>query len=156
MYGNNVLTNGKALPAPMQAEARAGTIDPVDYTDANPSWGWAAGAGISTATELLRWVQAMVGGNLLNADLQARRLASVQTIEPGNPASAGYGWALAKFGPLYGHTGELPGYNSFMGHDPVNRVTLVVWTNLAPAPDGRDPATAIADALIGKIYAAPK
>lgn len=59
---------------------------------------------------------------------------------------------IAKFGKLYGHTGELPGFNSFAGHDPANQVTLVVWTNLAPTPDGRDPATTIARTLIGKIY----
>ena len=155
MYGNNVLTMGSppALPDDMQAAARAGTLAPGDQTEANPSWGWAAGAGISTANDLVAWVQALVGGKLLNADLQARRLASVLPIDPSNPNSASYGWGIAKFGNLYGHTGELPGYNSFMGHDPVNGVTLVVWANLAPAVDGRDPATTIAAALIGLLYA---
>jgi D-alanyl-D-alanine carboxypeptidase len=154
MYGNNVLTMGSppSLPNDMQVAARAGTLAPGDYTEANPSWGWAAGAGISTANDLVAWVEALVSGKLLNPDLQARRLASVLPIEPSNPNSASYGWAIAKFGNLYGHTGELPGYNSFMGHDPVNRVTLVVWANLAPTVDGRDPATAIARALIGLLY----
>jgi D-alanyl-D-alanine carboxypeptidase len=155
MYGSNVLTMGSppALPADMQAAARAGTLAPGDHTEANPSWGWAAGAGISTANDLVVWVQELVGGKLLNADLQARRLASVLPTDPTNPNSASYGWAIAKFGNLYGHTGELPGYNSFMGHDPVNGVTLVVWANLAPTVDGRDPATTIARELIGLLYA---
>jgi D-alanyl-D-alanine carboxypeptidase len=39
-----------------------------------------------------------------------------------------------------------------MGPDPVRKVTLVVWTNLGPAPDGRDPATTIARAPIGHVY----
>jgi D-alanyl-D-alanine carboxypeptidase len=60
---------------------------------------------------------------------------------------------IAKFGHMYGHTGEMPGYNSFMGHDPVNNVTLVVWSNLAPTADGRDPATTIARSLVGMLYA---
>ena len=155
MYGNNVLTMGTPpdLPPDMQAAARAGTIAPGDQTDANPSWGWAAGAGISTANDLVTWVRALVRGGLLNADLQSRRLASVRPIDPGNPMSAGYGWGIAKFGPMFGHTGELPGYNSFMGHDPMRDVTLVIWTNLAPSVDGRDPATAIARELIFMIYA---
>ena len=155
MYGDNVLTMGSppALPENMQAAARVGTLAPGDQTVANPSWGWAAGAGISTANDLVTWVQALVSGKLLNADMQARRLASVRPIDPSNPNSASYGWAIAKFGNLYGHTGELPGYNSFMGHDPVNGVTLVVWTNLAPSVDGRDPATTIARELIGMLYA---
>ena len=101
----------------------------------------------------MTWVQALVGGTLLNADWQVRRLASVLPTDPRDPNGALYGWGIAKFGNLYGHTGELPGYNSFMGHDPVNGVTLVVWTNLAPTVDGRDPATTIAKALIGLLYA---
>lgn len=153
MYGNNLLTMGSppALPTAMQAAAKAGTLKPNDYTGSNPSWGWAAGAGISTANELVIWVQALVGGKLLNAEMQKKRLASVQAT---NPDSAQYGLGIAKFGgKLYGHTGELPGFNSFMGHDPDNGVTLVVWTNLAPSVDGRDPASEIAKSLIGQIYA---
>lgn len=154
MYGNNVLTmdSPPALPESMQAAAHSGALPPVDQTGANPSWGWAAGAGISTANDLATWVEAMVGGTLLNSELQAQRLRSVVPIDPDNPNSAGYGWGLAKFGKLYGHTGELPGYNSFMGYDPENGVTLVVWTNLAPSVDGRDPATTIAATLIGMLY----
>lgn len=152
MYGTNVLTMDGALPEAMQQEARDGVIMPGDQTEANPSWGWAAGAGISTARELLVWVEALVGGKLLNEEMQTLRLASVKPIDPDNPNTAYYGLGIAKFGQLYGHTGELPGYNSFMGHDPDNKVSLVVWTNLAPSVDGRDPATTIAAALINQVY----
>ena len=154
MYGTNVLTmDTPALPVSLQTAARAGTLAPVDWTDASPSWTWAAGEGISTADDLLAWVQSLVAGKLLNADLQARRLASVQPTKPNDASSAWYGMGIAKFGHMYGHTGEMPGYNSFMGHDPVNNVTLVVWSNLAPAADGRDPATTIARSLVGMLYA---
>ncbi|MXR69890.1 serine hydrolase [Shewanella sp. JBTF-M18] len=152
MYGTNVLTMDGALPEAMQQEARDGVITPGDQTHANPSWGWAAGAGISTARELQVWVEALVGGKLLNEEMQKLRLASVKPIDSDNPNTAYYGLGIAKFGQLYGHTGELPGYNSFMGHDPENKVTLVVWTNLAPSVDGRDPATTIAAALINQLY----
>lgn len=155
MYGSNVLTMGSppALPADMQAAARAGTLAPVDHTADNPSWGWSAGAGYSTANELATFVKAMVGGKLLDPAMQAKRLASLQPVDPDDPNSPQYGWGIAKFGALYGHTGELPGYNTFMGYDPVNDVTLIVWTNLEPTPDGSAAATAIARELIGKIYA---
>jgi D-alanyl-D-alanine carboxypeptidase len=152
MYGDNVLTMGP-LPPEMVAAARAGTLAPGDQTDANPSWAWAAGAGISTANDLVKIVTAMVEGGLLDPEMQAKRLASVRPMNPADPASPAYGWNIAKFGPVYGHTGELPGYNTFMGHDPVNDITVVVWANSAPAADGRAPATEIAKALIGAIYA---
>ncbi|QOT22325.1 serine hydrolase [Paenarthrobacter sp. YJN-D] len=154
-YGDNVLTmTNPALPEDMQKEAAAGTLAPNDVTDVNPSWAWAAGSGISTTTDLKILGEALVNGKLLDAGLQQQRLDSVIPTNPENPDRASYGWGIAKFGKLYGHTGELPGFNTFMGSDPANGVTLVVWTNLAPAADGRDPAVTIARSLIGKVYQA--
>ena len=64
-----------------------------------------------------------------------------------------YGMGLAKLGTeFYGHTGELPGYNSYMGYDPVNKMTVVVWSNLAPGAKGTAPATTIARELIDELY----
>lgn len=154
VFGTNMDTlTDPALPEQMQVAAKDGSLQPNDVTNVNPSWAWAAGAGISTANDLVTWVQALVGGKLLGADLQAQRLASVQPTSP-DAGSAEYGWGIAKMGPMFGHTGELPGFNSFMGHDPVNKVTLVVWANLAPAANGQDPATTMAKEIIGKVYPA--
>lgn len=154
MYTDNVMTiASNAIPADLLFDAKAGTFTPKDQTNANPSWGWAAGAGISTAADLANYVEALVDGRLLSPEMQKIRMDSLRPTSD-NPSAARYGYALAQFGPMYGHTGELPGYNTFMGRDPVNRVTLIVWANLAPAPDGRDPATTIAREMLGQIYAA--
>ncbi len=153
MYGTNVSTLATAaLPAAEQAAAEAGTLLPNDVTDENPSWGWSAGAALSTIGDLATWVTALVDGHLLNPEWQRRRLASVQSTDPTNPDAAGYGWAIARFGPMYGHTGELPGFQSFAGRDPDQRITLVVWANLNSAPDGRPVATTIARDLLATIY----
>jgi D-alanyl-D-alanine carboxypeptidase len=154
-FGTNVDTiDSLVLPPEVQAGARDGTLEPMDVTDLNPSWAWTAGGGISTAEDLADYVEALVGGRLLSPELQQQRIASVQPIVPGDPASPGYGFALAAFGPLYGHTGELPGTNSFMGHDPVRDITVVTWTSTAPAADGRGPAVELAKAVIAELYAA--
>jgi CubicO group peptidase (beta-lactamase class C family) len=153
-FGTNVETiDSNVLSPEVQEAARTGTLEPMDVTDANPSWAWTAGAGISTAGDLADYVEALVGGGLLSPELQEERIASVQPLDPADPASPGYGLALAGFGPLYGHTGELPGTNSFMGHDPVEDITVVTWTSTAPAPDGRDPAVQLARAVIDELYA---
>lgn len=155
-FGTNMLTlTDPALPPDMQEQAKTGTLAPTDVTGANPSWAWAAGAGVSTAADLVTWVEALTGGRMLDADMQAKRMASIQPVDPTHPESVGYGWGIAKMGPMYGHTGELPGYNSFMGSDPTGRNTLVVWANLAPAVDGRDPASTIAKTIIERLYPAP-
>jgi D-alanyl-D-alanine carboxypeptidase len=152
-YGTNVETvDTNALSAEKQAAARAGTLAPMDVTSTNPSWAWSAGAGISTADDLTRYLPALVGGGLLSPELQKTRLESVRPLDPADPQSPGYGLALARFGPMYGHTGELPGYNTFTGYDPDRKITVVVWTSLAPSPDGRDPAAQMARTVIGELY----
>ncbi len=154
MYGTNVETiDNPSIPDDQLAAVRAGTLKPKDTTNDNPSWGWAAGAGISTANDLATWVKAMVGGKLLDRATQQIRMTGFQPTRPGDPKSPSYSLNLAKVGPLYGHTGELPGYNSFMGYDPVHDVTLVVWGNLAPSAEGKPPAVTLAGDLLPLVYA---
>ena len=67
----------------------------------------------------------------------------------------GYGISQITFGPnsVYFHGGEMPGYNSFMGYDPVNDVTLIIWTNLTVSLDGQPPANTIMLKMLDQIYA---
>ncbi|MBO1902873.1 beta-lactamase family protein [Leucobacter weissii] len=124
----------------------------VDSTFFNPSWGWAAGAAVSTAEELADWAEALTSSGLLSEGLQERRLDSVLPIsEDAAQEGWGYGLGIAEVAGLLGHTGQLPGYNSFMGSDPTTGVTVVIWANFAPTADGRDPANAIADAVVPLI-----
>lgn len=150
-FGTNVSTIATSiLPEYQQAEAAAGTLKPNDWTDLNPSWAWAAGAASSTASDLATYVEALVGGGLLNDELQATRLASLKPSSDA-PGAASYGLALAQFGPMIGHDGTLPGFQSFMGHDPVTGNTLIVFSSMQISPDGRSPANEIARPLIGAL-----
>jgi D-alanyl-D-alanine carboxypeptidase len=156
-WGTNAETaDSEALSSERQAAAKNGTLQPTDVTAVNTSWAWTAGSGISTVKELAAYARRMVGGGYLNPDLQAQRLASCTSIEPSNPATASYCLGLAKFGTFYGHTGEIPGFNTFMGCDPTTRTTIVTWATAAVAPDGRAPANAIAQILIGEFSKATK
>ena len=49
----------------------------------------------------------------------------------------------------------MPGYNSFMGHDLINDVTLIVWTNLTLSIDGQVTANAIMLKMLDQIYVEP-
>jgi D-alanyl-D-alanine carboxypeptidase len=153
MYGTNVSTlKSEKLPPRQLRQALDGKLKPHDVTRTNPSWAGAAGAAISTAEDMVRWASGLVDGSLLNAKWQRMRLASVAPVNPGNPKGASYGLAIAKFASLYGHTGEIPGFQTFVGRDPDRKLTLAVWTNLNASPRGEAPAATIAQRLIGELY----
>lgn len=154
-YSGNVETLGEgkeALSPERQAAIARGEVAPRDTTDDNPSWASAAGQGISSARDMATTVRAMVTGGLLDERTQELRMSSVQPSDPAFPDS-GYGYGIAEMGPLYGHIGELPGYNSIMGHDPVHDVTVVAWGTLAPTADGQAPAAQVVRALMPYVYA---
>ena len=143
-------------PPNIQAAARAGTLKPIDCTFQNPSYASAAGGVISTANDLATWIKALVNGNLFNADYRRQWLRSIQPEDRSKPDGQQYGYGIAqlRFGPnkMYFHGGELPGYNSFIGYDPANKVTLVVWTNLCFSVDSQPTANAIMVKLLDQIY----
>ena len=145
-------------PADMQAAARAGTLQPVDYTNQNSSYATAAGGAISTADNLATWMRGLVSGKVFNVDYQQQWLTSLQAEDPDQPEGQKYGYGISyqRFGPnasMYYHGGELPGFNSFMGYDPDNDVALVIWTNLTLSPDGKTTAQAMLPTLLDEIYA---
>ena len=143
-------------PADLQAAAKAGTLKPNDDTWQNPSAYFAAGGVISTADDLATWMRGLVGGKVFNADYQRQWLESPEVEDPSNPKSLqyGYGITVITFGPnrVYFHGGEMPGYNSFMGYDPINDVTLVIWTNLTLALDARPTANTLMLKMLDQIY----
>jgi D-alanyl-D-alanine carboxypeptidase len=144
-------------PEALQAAGRAGTLRPNDDTWQNPSAYFAAGGVISTADDLATWMRALVGGKVLNPEFQAQWLASPEAPQPGEPSMQKYGYGILtlSFGPnvIYYHEGEMPGYQSFMGYDPANDVTLVIWTNLTLALDGTVTANALMVKVLDEIYA---
>jgi D-alanyl-D-alanine carboxypeptidase len=143
-------------PADLQATAKAGTLKPNDDTWQNPSYAFAAGGAISTADDLAIWMRALVGGKLFDADYQRQWLDSLEPQDPSKPLGQKYGYGISQiiFGPnsVYFHGGEMPGYNSFMGYDPVNDVTLIVWTSLTVSLDGLPTANSIMLKMLDQIY----
>ncbi len=138
---------------------------PADATNWNPSWGWAAGAMISDLQDLLTYGRALVTGDgLLSPEWQEQRLNSFDFSVPPNSPERAYGLGLGLAYGWYGHTGELPGFNTVVQHELAEDITLVVMVNSdiksgecppdAPTtPGGRttgpcdDPAVHIANAL---------
>ncbi|MFD5921685.1 serine hydrolase domain-containing protein [Kitasatospora sp. NPDC058201] len=107
-----------------------------EYTEMDPSWGWAAGQLISTNSDLNRFFGALLGGELL-PDAQ---LAEMRTTVPvGGPSDLRYGLgltsrALSCGGVYWGHGGDIAGYETRGGVTDDGRaanvaVTGVPWTD---------------------------
>lgn len=157
MYGRSSYALVDApYPADLQVAAGAGALKPNDDTRQNPSYAFAAGNVISTADDLSIWMHALVGGKVFDANTQRQWFVSLEPEDPSKPAGQKYGYGISQisFGPnrVYFHGGEMPGYNSFMGYDPVNDVTLVIWTSLTISLDGKPTANAIMLKMLEQIY----
>lgn len=155
-FGTNVSTlQTYELPPDQQAAALAGTLKPSNQTTSSPSWTWTAGAAISTVDDMATFVRALADGDLLNKDMQQTRIDSIQPIDPANPAMAGYGLGIVRFGAhLLGHDGQMPGFMTFMGHDPDSGLTIVVATNLATVPAGEGSALVLVKGMLPTFYGA--
>ena len=136
-YGSSsVALFGEPQYTPEQvAAAHAGGWSPTDVTGVNHSFAFAAGGVVSTASDLATWMDGLTGGAVLDHHYQQLWADSPQVENPDNPAGQWYGDGITRqtIGDitLTYHGGETAGYNSFMGVDKANGVTLVVWTNQA-------------------------
>lgn len=103
-------------------------LDDVTYWD--PSWGWAAGAMISTLEDLRVWAKALATGELLSEEMQEERLTWVD-IPDGESLEMKYGLGVMSMGGMIGHDGMLWGYNTGMLYYPEKDATIVVLFNRA-------------------------
>ncbi|MER7769876.1 serine hydrolase domain-containing protein [Kitasatospora sp. NPDC096140] len=109
-----------------------------DYTELDPSWGWAAGAVVSTNSDLDAFFAALLGGRLL----PAAQLAEMRTTVPADEVGPGtrYGLGLMSRplscgGVYWGHGGTIPGYETAGGAtDDGRAVSIAVTTIPGDAP----------------------
>ncbi|MHA7958061.1 serine hydrolase domain-containing protein [Streptomyces sp. L500] len=93
---------------------RASATAPLrDSTEIDPSVAWAAGAMISTNSDLNRFFTALLAGRLL----PAAQLAEMRTTVPIGDTGAGYGLGLMSRplscgGVYWGHGGDINGYET--------------------------------------------
>jgi D-alanyl-D-alanine carboxypeptidase len=93
----------------------------------NPSWGWTAGAMISTVDDLLVYGRELGTGEGL---LPPEQLDSFLSDDlPPNSADRAYGLGLGREYGWLGHTGELPGYNTAVYYSSELDATVVVEVN---------------------------
>jgi D-alanyl-D-alanine carboxypeptidase len=118
-------------------------------TDWNPSWGWAAGAMISTLDDMRIWAPALAAGKLLTPQMQTQRLQTVGS--PAMPPQDGYGLGIFNLGGWIGHNGSLPGYQTVVVYLPQKQTTLVIMINTDIESQGAEPSTTLATAITKEL-----
>ena len=140
-----------AFPEPHAQGYTVQTADgkEAEATDWNPSWGWAAGAMISTLDDMHIWAPALATGKLLTPQTQAQRLQTVGA--PGLPPQDGYGLGIFNLGGWIGHNGSLPGYQTVAVYLPEKQTTMVILINTDIDSQGGEPGTALATAITTEL-----
>jgi D-alanyl-D-alanine carboxypeptidase len=110
----------------------------VDATNFNPSWGYTAGALISTIPDMKIWAKALAEGALLSDAMRAERFTWV-----GNH----YGFCVMKVLDWIGHPGSITGYNSHVLYKPSKKMTMIVYTNMDTGSPVEDFSQAYRDIL---------
>jgi D-alanyl-D-alanine carboxypeptidase len=121
-----------------------------DVTNMSPSWAWSAGAAISTVKDLQIWAKALATGKLLSPTSQAARVGWVPTTKlPGVPL---YGLGIVNFRGWLGHTGAIPGFQSFMGYLPERDATIIVLSNAYPNVECKEVSAEITKAIMNGLF----
>jgi len=120
---------------------------PIDATDWSLSYTWASGSAISTLEDMRIWAKAWATGSLLKPETRKEQ----QTWSP----HAKYGLGITyPAGPLLGHNGAIPGFQSLIGYEPKTGATVVVFANnqLEPNTNFVLPADAIAEVIVKELF----
>ena len=123
-----------------------------DITEMDPAWGWAAGAMVSTPSELNTFFQAVFDGRLLTQ-------ASIQEMKKGVDIGSGgrvyglglIGTPLSCGGTAWGHGGDIAGYHTRGGVGPDGTAVTVAVTALPTAIADQSNLESSAKEKAGKI-----
>jgi D-alanyl-D-alanine carboxypeptidase len=136
--GNSFLLEG--VPAPGQIvhgyyRGEGGEL--VDSTGWNASQGWAAGAIVSTAEDMGRFVRSLIGGDLFRDPQTLDEMLDLKDIPPARQAGgyARYGLGVASTDMIratnVGHTGQTLCFTSLWMYLPDSRTSIVMMSNSA-------------------------
>ena len=109
-----------------------------DITEMDPAWGWAAGAMVSTPSELNTFFQAVFDGRLLTQssidEMKNGAVDASSRLGPGTVYGLGLiGTPLSCGGTSWGHGGGIPGYETHNAVGPDGTSVTVAVTALSSA-----------------------
>lgn len=110
-----------------------------DFRAAYHSVFYTAADIFTTSSDLSLWSQLLYNGNALSESSKAKMLNFID-INSGDPYWSGYGLGVRRFHfhgrELWGHTGGMRGYGTFMLYDPVSDLSIVLLNNQSRSQNG--------------------
>lgn len=115
-----------------------------------------AGALISTADDLLRWMRALAQGKVVGRDGFEQMTAAVANVAGASTHPYGFGMYIwqVRGNKMVGHTGQIDGFASALAYLPGRDITVVVLAN-DDNFDARTMARRLAAIALGQPYADP-
>ena len=103
-----------------------------DFTESDPSFGWAAGQMIARPSDVNRFFLALLNGELIGKKMLKEMQQTVPAAELGEGARYGLGIASYKLscGRAWGHGGDIPGYHTTNAATEDGRAAIVALTRL--------------------------
>lgn len=118
-----------ALPAFFHQPTKTGEEGRYGF---NPQLEWTGGGLVGTASDLARWGAALFGGKVLS-EAWLTRMRTPSGWPTGMADGAEYGLGLilwqTPYGPAWGHSGFVPGFNAVLEHLPQRGITLALMCN---------------------------
>ena len=114
--------------------------EPEDVSELiNPQLAWASGGMVSTVDELNTFIRAYAAGELVDDQVRAAQRQFVPGAGgPPGPGINSSGLAIYRYqtpcGTFLGHTGNMPGYTTFIGATPDGKDSVVVAINSQVSP----------------------
>ncbi|MBG1258443.1 serine hydrolase domain-containing protein [Nostoc commune] len=106
-----------------------GTLNDISVT--NLSWAWSAGAMVSNTADLATFIQALIGGEILEPDTLNQMLTTISPIASENYSAYGLGIGTIESPNRfwYIHRGQTLGYRSNMWYSPLENITYIELIN---------------------------
>ena len=129
------------IASPWRDNDGNGTLENIapDFRAAYHSVFFTAADVFTTASDLSKWSQLLYNGNALTEASKTKMLDFLD-IDSGDPYWSGYGLGVRRFHfhgrELWGHTGGMRGYGTFMLYDPISDLTIVLLNNQSRSQNG--------------------
>ncbi len=139
-FGTDETPNGPvAAPwRPLDGETALTDISS-QFRDAYHSVFFTAADIFSTAEDLSLWSYHLYAGNVLSQESREKMLNFI-TVDSGDPYWSGYGLGVRRFHfegrTMWGHTGGMRGYGSYMLYDPISRLSISMLNNQSRSENG--------------------